>query len=110
MLLICFCSEWCNTCVSFKEKFDLIDWDNVRKHWIDIDSDSILLDGVNISKIPSVLLVSDDRETSFFSELSPKIDRLKFLVDHINKGTFPKGHTDIGAEIIAKRVWDECEK
>ncbi len=94
MYLICFCSEWCQTCRNFKLLFDSAKWPGVKKIWVDVDSDIDFLDGISMPDVPTVLIASNDLKTSFYSKLPGSIDRLKFLVDHMKKGTFPVGHVD----------------
>lgn len=105
MKLIFICSEWCASCRNFKEVFKKIQWKNVEKFWVDVDSKA--LDDVEIEKVPTVLLISDDKKTSFFSELPTKVELLEFLVNHMNAGVFPAGHTGVGAEALAKKSWEK---
>lgn len=105
MMLVCFCNPWCYACTNFRKKFDTIDWVDVRKHWIDVEGDSILWNGVEINEVPSFLLVSDDGETSFFSKLPPRVEQIKIVVDHINKVNFPKKRPDFDEGNLAQKVF-----
>jgi thioredoxin 1 len=61
-LVICLCAQWCDICEGYRAAFDAV----AREHgsalcfrWLDIEDEEDLLDGVEVSDFPTLLLVDE---------------------------------------------------
>jgi thioredoxin 1 len=73
-VVACLCAAWCDTCTSYKRKFDeLASWHpNQFFVWIDIENQAEIVGDLDIDNFPTLLIQQGDI-VSFFGVVQPDL-------------------------------------
>ncbi|MBV8635392.1 MAG: thioredoxin family protein [Burkholderiaceae bacterium] len=101
----CLCAAWCDTCTSYRAKFDeLASMHPERRFvWIDIEDQADLIGDFDIENFPT-LLIQQNGVVSFFGTTLPDMK----LADRLLRAQIEKGEAELRREAASseeRRHW-----
>jgi thiol-disulfide isomerase/thioredoxin len=106
-LIACLCAAWCDTCNSYKAKFEELSSVHPDKFftWIDIEDQAHLIEELDIENFPTILI--QHHETCLFiGTMLPDTKLLNRLISSLELDVLEKDN----AAIISKLSWNLRER
>ncbi|PZO15549.1 MAG: hypothetical protein DCF26_12965 [Burkholderiales bacterium] len=87
--VVCLCAEWCGTCRDYLPEFEKLagmhlDW---RTHWVDVEDFEAVLDEVDITTFPMILIVDTADKLCFAGPVTPQPGMLQRLCQAAQQGS-----------------------
>ncbi len=85
LLVVCLCAQWCGTCCDYRERFEEVqrqaasEFPQARFFWIDIEDEAELIEPLDVTDFPTLLLVVGDAPR-FFGPLRARVEALQQLL------------------------------
>jgi thioredoxin 1 len=81
VIIACLCAQWCGVCRDYRERFAqaATRFPEAQFIWIDIEDEAGLVDALDVTDFPS-LLVAIDGQPRFFGPLTPQPETLDRLL------------------------------
>ena len=101
LLVACLCAEWCGSCRDYHAVFESLAAKappGTRFHWIDIEDEADLADGIEVENFPSLLIARGD-EVLFIGPVTPHANAAAALIERAFTGKL-----DVVADESARRL------
>ncbi len=106
LLVACLCADWCGTCREYLPKFEQLQAQFARVHfvWIDVEDESELVDPIEVENFPTLLMATRER-VQFFGTVMPHVETLQRLIETQLVPGAPAPPLAPMIEALAKRLW-----
>ncbi|MCM3565866.1 thioredoxin family protein [Hydrogenophaga intermedia] len=87
--VVCLCADWCGTCRDYRPEFETLtgaqpDW---RTRWVDVEDFETVLDDVDITTFPLILIVDGAGTLCFAGPVTPQPGMLQRLCQAAQLGS-----------------------
>lgn len=87
--VVCLCAGWCGTCRDYMPQFEALaagqpEW---RTHWVDVEDHEGVLDEVDITTFPMILIVDAAGSLCFAGPVTPQPGMLQRLCQAAQQGS-----------------------
>ena len=87
--VVCLCADWCGTCRDYLPEFETLasaqrDW---RTRWVDVEDFESVLDEVDITTFPMILIMDCDGALCFAGPVTPQAGMLQRLCQAAQQGS-----------------------
>jgi thioredoxin 1 len=87
--VVCLCADWCGTCRDYRPAFETLteaqpDW---RMRWVDVEDFEAVLDELDITTFPMILIVDGNGALCFAGPVSPQPGMLQCLCQTAQLGS-----------------------
>lgn len=95
--VVCLCAEWCGTCRDYLPEFEALaaarpDW---RTHWVDVEDFEAVLDEVDITTFPMILIVDAAGTLCFAGPVTPQPGMLHRLCHAALQGSLQASDAEV---------------
>lgn len=99
-VVICLCADWCGSCKDYLAPFSrLAEERNEHFVWLDIEDHADLVDDIDISNFPTLLLLQG-KTPVFLGEMRPDTTILKRMLESLGDNPKPMSNTPATLELF----------
>lgn len=87
--VVCLCAEWCGTCRDYRPQFEALAtrWPEWRTHWVDVEDHEAVLDEIDITTFPMILILTANGTLCFAGPVTLQPGMLQRLCQAAQNGT-----------------------